>query len=162
MGGVNTVLRQFLPRRLDGERAADGLGPLLGVLELLDLGELEAGGLVVGVVPRGDCAVAFDGGVGRHHLPLVHPIGVGDVGVVTLGIEAPAVERAHDLAVLHDATVPEVRAQVGAEGVVDVGFAVVVAPQHQVAVEVLQRDDVADLQLLGVRHGEPAVGHRER
>ena len=56
----------------------------------------------------------------------------------------------------------EVGTHMGAERVVDVGLAVVVPPQHQVAVEVLEGHDVADLELLGVRHREPAVGHRER
>ena len=56
----------------------------------------------------------------------------------------------------------EVRAEVRAERIVDVGNAVVVAPQRQVLPEVLQRDDLTDLHVARPRDLEPAIRDGER
>ena len=75
--------------------------------------------------------------------PAVRPVAVGDVGVVALGVELPAVERAPDLAVLDLAAVAEVGAEVGAERVHHVGLVAGVAPGHEVTVEVVERPRAA-------------------
>lgn len=163
VGGVHAVLGDLLPRGLDDVLPMDWVGPLVAVLtELRQFGHLEAGGRIGGVIPRHDHAVAFDRGVGLHHLALVHAGRIRNVGVLALAVEAPAVEGAHDLAVLDHAAVPQVGAHVGAERILNMGLTVVVAPQHQVAAEVLQGLDIADGEVGGIRNDEPAERYGER
>ena len=69
-----------------------------------------------------------------------------------VGVELPAVERALDLAALDRAAVAEVGAEVRAERVLHVGLAVLVAPGDEVAAEVVERPDGAELELVGPGH----------
>ena len=98
---------------------------------------------------------------------LVGAVGVGDVGVGALAVELPAVERAADLAALDDAAVAQVGAEVRAERVLHVGLAAVVAPDHQVAVEVVARPQPHRRQFVAPgdlepteRDGEGVATHR--
>src|SRR5262249_5337759 len=77
--------------------------------------------------------------------------------------ELPTVERALQLVAVHDlAAVPEVPAEVRAEGVVEVGDPVLVPPQHQVPAEVEAGQDLPRCQLIGPRDLEPAERDVER
>ena len=82
----------------------------------------------MGVVPGHHELVDLDDGVGADAGPLVHPVAVGDQRVQPVGVELPAVERAHQVGPVDVASVAEVGAQVGAERVVEVGLALFVAP----------------------------------
>jgi hypothetical protein len=66
------------------------------------------------------------------------------------------VERADDLAVVDGAAVAQVGAEMGAEGVVDVHLAALVAPADQVAGEVVERLGLTGREVLGVADAEPA------
>jgi hypothetical protein len=72
------------------------------------------------------------------------------------------VEGADQLFAVHRAAVTEVRAQVRAERVVQVGLAVVVTPEGEVLAEVLDRHDLADRDIARPADLEPSEGDRER
>ena len=110
----------------------------------------------LGVVPRHDEVLADLADRVRAHPGLLVGAGaVGDVGVGAVGVELPAVERADQLAAVDVAAVAEVGTEVRAVGVVEVGGALVVAPQHEVAAEVVAGEHVARLELARPRHLEP-------
>ena len=163
VGGVDAVLRHLLPRGVDGVGRAHHRGPLGVTVELGQVLDLPHGRhLGVGVVPGEAEVVALDHRVGAERALLVHPLGVGDVDVHALGVEPPAVERADDLAALHRAAVAEVGAEVRAERVLHVQLGRLVAPRHEVPVEVEERLRLAGGEVLRVADAEPAEGHRER
>ena len=101
VGGVDAVLGHLLPRRVDRVLGADDRGPLGVAVELGQLADLplrlDRG---VGVVPDEGHAVALGHRVRAQRALLVDAVGVRDLGVLALGVELPAVERADDLAVL--------------------------------------------------------------
>jgi hypothetical protein len=68
----------------------------------------------------------------------------------------------HDLARLDVPAVSEVTAQVGAHRVLQVVGAVGVAPQDEIAFEVVQRQHAAGLELVGPADLVPAEGDGER
>ena len=159
--GVDGVLAHLLDAGLHD--VVGLLGPAeLAAVDLQDGLDLPGGGLAVRVVPGVDEAVALHGRVGADLGLLVGAVGVRDVAVGALGVELPAVERAHDLAALDGAAVAEVGAEVRAERVLHVDAALLVAPQHEVGVEVVGRLGLAHLEVGGLGHREPPGGDGER
>ena len=159
VGRVDAVLGHLLPRRGDlelaGERVAELL-PHTGCAELGHLGDLPLRLGLVRVVPGHDQAVALDHRVGAQPGLGVGALAVRDVRVAALGIERPGVERAHDGAPVDAAAHAEVRTEVGAVGVVQVGGAVGVAPQHGVGAEHVPRQHLLLGQFVRPAEGEPA------
>jgi hypothetical protein len=72
------------------------------------------------------------------------------------------VEGARERAFLDGAAVTEVRAEVRAERVLQVERPAFVAPEHELAAEVVQRGHFTGREVLGIRDLEPAERDRER
>jgi len=155
--GVHSVLVHLLRDGADDVRRRGEVAPRQ-VADLRDHRDLPQRRFVEGVVPREHESVAHYHGIRPQRRLAIRALAVGDVGARAAAIEAPAVKRALELVAVHGAAVRKVRAEVRTERVLKMEVAGLVAPEHKVAVPVLQRGDLARCEIARKRDLEPAEG----
>ena len=165
MREIDAVLCDFL--RVAGECpfAADRLGPArFGKGRMFD--HIEHRGNPLGVIPRPYDPVLFRYGIGADNgLALGdrrNGLGVGNVDAEPIGTERPTVERAAQIAAFHPAAMPHVRAQMGAIGIEQTGFAFFRAEQHLIPAEIVNGPHITGRQFVAITYEIPAKWNPHR
>ena len=127
-----------------------------------DVGEIEVG--LAGAVPQEHRAVALHHPVGREAHVVPEPVVARLGGELPGAVVLPPVERAAHGVADDLAAVADVRAEVRAVPRLAVQLILPVPPQHQVALEDLERDDPVALHVAGPadRPPRPGIGGVER
>ena len=157
--GVGAVLRHLLRHGADHVRRRVEVAPR-GIADLLDHRDLPLRRFLVRVVPREHEAVAHDRRVGAQLRLAVRALAVRDVRARRPRRRTASRGTGTAAASSRDrAAVREVRAEVRAERVLEVEVAGDVAPQHELAVPVLERGHLAGREVArGTRPGTSRTG----